>query len=236
MSFLKLKKEEQVIEIGPGLGALTIPVSKLLKKLTVIEIDKELCKKMENNHNFNNVIIFNENAINFNLFKIKKSRNSLFRIFGNLPYNVSIPIIFSLFKHHNDIQDMHFMLQKEVVLRLVATLGSKFYNRLTVISQFYFNIKILKNISPNSFKPIPKVDSCFVSFKKKNDNLHSKYDINTLSFITKVAFNQRRKTICNSLSSLFPKKKLIKLGINPLLRAQNLSISQYCLLSKYLNF
>ncbi|WP_367681192.1 16S rRNA (adenine(1518)-N(6)/adenine(1519)-N(6))-dimethyltransferase RsmA [Buchnera aphidicola] len=236
MSFLKIKKEEQIIEIGPGLGALTIPVSKLLKKMIVIEIDKELCKKMENNRKLNNVIIFNENAINFNFVKIKKNRDSLLRIFGNLPYNVSIPIIFSLFKHHHIIQDMHFMLQKEVVLRLVATLGSKFYNRLTVVSQFYFKIKILENVSPNSFKPIPKVDSCFVSFKKKNDNLCSKYDVNTLSYITKVAFNQRRKTICNSLSSLFPKEKLIKLGINPLLRAQNLSISQYCLLSKHLNF
>jgi len=191
---------------------------------------------MKQNNEFNNVIVFNESAVNFNFLKLKKDRNNLFRIFGNLPYNVSIPIIFSLFNQYNYIQDMHFMLQKEVVLRLVATLGSKFYNRLTVISQFYFKIKILKNIFPNSFKPIPKVDSCFVSFKKKNNDLPSTYDVNALRYITKVAFNQRRKTICNSLSSLFSKKNLIKLGINPLLRAQNLSINQYCLLSKHLNF
>jgi len=231
---IKPKKTDYIVEIGPGKGALTLPLTNLTKNLFAIEIDTTLCKQLQKYKKLKTTKIFHSDVLSFNFFKIQK-KNKLIRIVGNLPYNISVPILFYLIKYKNVIKDMHFMLQKEVVEKLTAKVHSPFYNRLTVMLQLHFKIRLIKKVLPKSFSPIPKVDSCFISIKKtKNKEKKTFLRFPEFNKITKIAFEQRRKMIRNSLSSLFNKTILINLGIDPTLRAQNLSIKQYCLLSNYL--
>lgn len=226
------KKEEALVEIGPGLAALTVPVSELVDHLTVIEIDRDLASRLvENPFLQNKISVIEQDALNFDFNKLSDTLGQPLRVFGNLPYNISTPLMFHLFEYAPIITDMHFMLQKEVVTRLVAAPNSKSYGRLSVMAQYYCQIIPVLEVPPIAFKPAPKVDSAVVKLIPYKEKPYLVNDIKVLSRITTEAFNQRRKTIRNSLSNLFNSEQIAELGIDPNLRAENLTVQQYCLLA-----
>ena len=226
------KQGEALVEIGPGLAALTIPVSKLVDHLTVIEIDRDLASRLvENPFLQNKISVIEQDALNFDFNQLSDTLGLPLRVFGNLPYNISTPLMFHLFEYASIIIDMHFMLQKEVVTRLVAAPNSKDYGRLSVMAQYYCQIIPVLEVPPTSFKPAPKVDSAVVKLIPYKQKPYLVNDIKVLSRITTEAFNQRRKTIRNSLGNLFTAEQISELGIDPNLRAENLTVEQYCLLT-----
>ena len=226
------KQGEALVEIGPGLAALTVPVSKLVDHLTVIEIDRDLASRLvENPFLQNKISVIEQDALNFDFNQLSDTLGQPLRVFGNLPYNISTPLMFHLFEYAPIITDMHFMLQKEVVKRLVAAPNSKDYGRLSVMAQYYCQIIPVLEVPPTSFKPAPKVDSAVVKLIPYKQKPYLVNDIKVLSRITTEAFNQRRKTIRNSLGNLFTAEQISELGIDPNLRAENLTVEQYCLLT-----
>ena len=226
------KQGEALVEIGPGLAALTVPVSKLVDHLTVIEIDRDLASRLvENPFLQNKISVIEQDALNFDFNQLSDTLGQPLRVFGNLPYNISTPLMFHLFEYAPIITDMHFMLQKEVVKRLVAAPNSKDYGRLSVMAQYYCQIIPVLEVPPTSFKPAPKVDSAVVKLIPYKQKPYIVNDIKILSRITTEAFNQRRKTIRNSLGNLFTAEQIDELGIDPNLRAENLTVEQYCLLT-----
>lgn len=228
------KKTQTLLEIGPGLGALTKPICEFLNELIIIEIDPNILSFLKKCIFFYKLKIYCHDALDFNYKNIFYKKNQLIRIFGNLPYNISTSLIIYLFQNIDIIQDMNFMLQQEVAKRLVALPGEKLYGRLSIISQYYCNIKILLHIRPENFQPIPKVNSMFVNLTPHTHSPYFVYDINLLTSITKNAFQHRRKILRHSLRKIFSEKDLIQLEINPNLRAENISIIQYCQLANNL--
>lgn len=227
-------KKEMLVEIGPGLAALTKPMCQLLEELVVVEVDPNLLNLLKKHVFYSKLIVFCQDALTFNYLNLFYKKNQLMRIFGNLPYNISTSLIIYLFKQIEVIQDMNFMLQKEVAERLVALPGKKLYGRLSIIAQYYCTIEILLKVAPENFRPIPKVCSMFVSLTPHEKSPYFVNDINILSNITNIAFRNRRKILRHSLRSLFSKETLIKLKVDPKERAENISISQYCRLANYL--
>ncbi|OCG40031.1 16S rRNA (adenine(1518)-N(6)/adenine(1519)-N(6))-dimethyltransferase RsmA [Gilliamella sp. Bif1-4] len=232
VSAIQPKKDQALVEIGPGLAALTIPISKHIDHLTVIEIDRDLASRLIENPFLNNKLtVIEQDALIFDFNQLADQLGKSLRVFGNLPYNISTPLMFHLFEHVNIITDMHFMLQKEVVTRLVASPNSKHYGRLSVMAQYYCQIIPVLEVPPTSFKPAPKVDSAVVKLVPYKEKPYLVNDIKILSRVTTEAFNQRRKTIRNSLSNLFTVEQLNELNIDPNLRAENLTVQQYCQLA-----
>ena len=223
------KPDQALVEIGPGLAALTIPVSKHVDHLTVVEIDRDLASRLiENPFLKDKVTVIEQDALTFDFNQLSEQLGKPLRVFGNLPYNISTPLMFHLFEFANTITDMHFMLQKEVVTRLVAAPNSKDYGRLSVMAQYYCQIIPVLEVPPTSFKPAPKVDSAVVKLIPYQQKPYPVNDVKILSRVTTEAFNQRRKTIRNSLSNMFTAEQLVQLNIDPNLRAENLTVEQYC--------
>ncbi|WP_343152948.1 16S rRNA (adenine(1518)-N(6)/adenine(1519)-N(6))-dimethyltransferase RsmA [Buchnera aphidicola] len=231
---LNPKSGEVLLEIGPGFGSLTFPILKRIDKLYAVEIDKNLSEKLKNFFSPEKLTIFSENIIKFNFLKFYKKKAKRIRIFGNLPYNISVFLMIKLLKFSYLIEDMHFMFQKEVADRIQANPSEKSYGKLSIIIQYFFKVTLLLDISKESFSPIPKVNSSFIRLQPHVCSPYHVKDITMLSYVTNVAFSQRRKIVKHSLSKLFSEKKLCDLGINPLLRAENISISEYCRLTEYL--
>ncbi|WP_114192691.1 16S rRNA (adenine(1518)-N(6)/adenine(1519)-N(6))-dimethyltransferase RsmA [Edaphovirga cremea] len=227
---------ESVVEIGPGLGALTLPVAAKMDRMTVIELDRDLAARLETHPQLQNKLtIHQQDAMKFNFAQLAEQEGQALRVFGNLPYNISTPLMFHLFSYTQAIRDMHFMLQKEVVNRLVAGHNSKTYGRLTVMAQYYCNVIPVLEVPPTAFTPVPKVDSAVVRLVPHTTLPHPVGDVRVLSRITTQAFNQRRKTVRNSLGNLFSVEQLIELGIDPTMRAENISVAQYCKLANWLS-
>ncbi|WP_130833972.1 16S rRNA (adenine(1518)-N(6)/adenine(1519)-N(6))-dimethyltransferase RsmA [[Erwinia] mediterraneensis] len=229
------QRGEALVEIGPGLGALTEPVGERLDTLTVVELDRDLAARLQT-HPFlgPKLTIFQQDAMTFDFARLAQERGQPLRVFGNLPYNISTPLMFHLFSYTGSIKDMHFMLQKEVVNRLVAGPGSKAYGRLTVMAQYYCQVIPVLEVPPESFTPPPKVDSAVVRLVPFEQPPYPVSDIRILSRITTEAFGKRRKTLRNSLGHLFSAEVLDELGIDATLRAENVSVMQYCQLANWL--
>ena len=226
------KADQALVEIGPGLAALTVPVSKYVDHLTVVEIDRDLASRLIDNPLLNNKLtVIEQDALTFDFNELKQQLGKPLRVFGNLPYNISTPLMFHLFEYANIITDMHFMLQKEVVTRLVAAPNSKDYGRLSVMAQYFCQIIPVLEVPPTSFKPAPKVDSAVVKLIPYKEKPYQVNDVKILSRVTTEAFNQRRKTIRNSLSNMFTVEQLVELNIDPNLRAENITVQQYCQLA-----
>lgn len=227
---------EALVEIGPGLGALTEPVGERLDALTVVELDRDLAARLQT-HPFlgPKLTIFQQDAMSFDFAALAKEKGQPLRVFGNLPYNISTPLMFHLFSYTGAIKDMHFMLQKEVVNRLVAGPDSKAYGRLSVMAQYYCQIIPVLEVPPHSFTPPPKVDSAVVRLVPFSEPPHAVSDIRVLSRITTEAFGKRRKTLRNSLGHLFEAGVLEELGIDAGLRAENVTVAQYCQLANWLS-
>lgn len=235
VSAINPRKGEALVEIGPGLAALTEPVGERLDKLTVIELDRDLAARLKT-HPFlgPKLTIYQQDAMTMDFGELSRQEGQPLRVFGNLPYNISTPLMFHLFSYTDAIKDMHFMLQKEVVNRLVAGPNSKAYGRLSVMAQYYCQIIPVLEVPPGSFTPPPKVDSAVVRLVPHAELPHPVKELRILSRLTTEAFNQRRKTIRNSLGNLFSLEVLTELGIDPALRAENVSVAQYCQMANYL--
>ncbi|MDG2958716.1 16S rRNA (adenine(1518)-N(6)/adenine(1519)-N(6))-dimethyltransferase RsmA [Exercitatus varius] len=230
-----------LVEIGPGLGALTEPVADQLDRLTVVELDRDLAERLRHHpflHQKLNVI--ETDAMQFDFGKLYEEQNLAgqglkLRVFGNLPYNISTPLIFHLLQFHDKIQDMHFMLQKEVVKRLCAAPNSKAYGRLTIMTQYFCRVMPVLEVPPTAFKPAPKVDSAVVRLIPHKELPYPAKDLYWLNRVTSQAFNQRRKTLRNALSTLFSPENLTALGVNLTARAENLTIADYVRLANWLH-
>ncbi len=232
------QKDQFVLEIGPGLGALTEPVADLVDHLTVVELDRDLAERLRHHPFLNSKLtVIEQDALRFDFrtyFDSLELNGKVVKVFGNLPYNISTPLMFHLFKFHDLIQDMHFMLQKEVVKRLCAAPNSKAYGRLTIMAQYYCQVMPVLEVPPTAFKPAPKVDSAVVRLVPYKTLPHPVKDIYWLNRVTTQAFNQRRKTLRNALSTLFNAEQLEALGVDLNARAENLSLADYARLANWL--
>lgn len=231
VQLLRPQNTQNLVEIGPGLGALTDPVCDVVDRLHVIEIDRDLAKRLRH-HPFHGdkLTIFEQDALKTDFHVLRENcafPDKKLRVYGNLPYNISTPLIFHLFDHLHDIEDMHFMLQKEVVDRLAAAPGSKDYGRLSVMAQYYCAVVPVLDVPPHSFKPAPKVMSAVVRLTPHPHPPVLVSSVKVLNLVCTHAFGQRRKTIRNSLSELITSEQLDALGINPSARAETLSLSQF---------
>ena len=228
-----INSETEIIEIGPGTGNLTdYLIKKNPKKIFAIEKDKELSKNLLNKY-FGKVEIINEDILKFFNYKIF-NKNTI--IIGNLPYNISSQILVKFILDNNfSFKALIFMFQKEMANRILAKVNSKDYGRLSILSNWRFQIQKLFDIKPSSFSPRPKVESSLLLFRDKIQRFHFK-DSKNLEKITRILFNQRRKKIRKSINYIFKNnmKILNELNINLDLRPQNLDIRTYCdLVSKY---
>ena len=222
-------KNDEVIEIGPGDGVMTKSIINKVKKMILIEKDCALIDNLKSSfREHKNSLILNNDILKYNL----DSLNRPVRVVGNLPYNISTEIIFKMC-NCNKIIDIHFMLQKEVVDRIVAKSSSKIYGRLSIMTQAYFNVKKLFDISENVFSPKPKVKSSFVRLSAKKYPFYSKNHENIFYDIVKSAFEGRRKMIKTSLKSYLNVSDFNNINLEPNLRAENLTVNDYILISDY---
>ncbi|MEZ8966541.1 16S rRNA (adenine(1518)-N(6)/adenine(1519)-N(6))-dimethyltransferase RsmA [Vibrio breoganii] len=234
VSSINPRPGQNLVEIGPGLGAITEPVGKLVDKLTVIELDRDLAERLRNHPDLSEKLTIHEgDAMRFDFTQLVKPNNKL-RIFGNLPYNISTPLMFHLFEFHKDIEDMHFMLQKEVVNRLAAGPGSKTYGRLTVMAQYFCKVMPVLEVPPTAFVPPPKVDSAVIRLMPYETLPYPAKDLKWLDRVCREGFNQRRKTIRNCYKSLVSAEVMEQLGINPGMRPENLTLEQFVDMANWL--
>ena len=228
---------ENLVEIGPGLGALTEPVVERAEKLSVVELDRDLVKRLSS-HPFlaPHLTIYEADALSFDFSQLITSENSdqPLRIFGNLPYNISTPLIFHLLTFKDKVKDMHFMLQKEVVERMAASPDCKAYGRLSIMTQYQCQVIPVMEIGPEHFTPAPKVDSAIVRLIPHDDIKKPVKDIKALNTVCLAAFNQRRKTIRNGFKKLITVEQLASLNIDANLRPENLTIDNYITLANFI--
>ncbi|AZP36247.1 Ribosomal RNA small subunit methyltransferase A [Candidatus Annandia adelgestsuga] len=237
IKYLNFNFNDLVLEIGPGLGSLTFNIVKKINKLYAIEIDKNIVNFLNNNYIIRKkVILITQNAIYLNLKKLfLKNNQNLFKIIGNLPYNVSTKIILNLVINYiYNIKNMYFMIQKELAERIMAKNNTKKYGRLSIIMQYYCKIYKLMEILPKNFKPIPKVNSYFIKLVPHKIIFLNILNINMIKYITNKSFNNRRKILNNNIKFLFNNKELLNLNINLNSRAENISVKKYYKLSNLL--
>lgn len=227
--YINPSKKDFIIEIGPGDGAMTKSFVGKVNKLFLIEKDRSLMNELGtiicNNPQYQ---IIYEDILKYDLTTLNQS----VRIVGNLPYNISTEIIFKMC-HCKHLIDMHFMLQREVVDRIVAESGSKVYGRLSIMAQAYFKIEKLFNISENVFYPKPKVKSSFIRLLPKKYAFNNKNHENNFYNVVKAAFEGRRKMIKKSLIEYLSEKEFNSMKINPNLRAEDLSVNDYIYISEH---
>ena len=238
LSVINPQMMDCLIEIGPGLGALTFPLLSHVKNLHVVELDRDFIPTLQSKSyqlKLGNLIIHQANALKFD-FKQLYDRNNPLRLVGNLPYNISTPLLFRLLQYDTEIiKDFHFMLQQEVVDRIIAKPGTKAYGRLSVMIQHQCHIDALFSVGPENFYPPPQVNSAFIRiipykilpFPVKNSQI--------LSNVVSAAFNQRRKTLRNSLQSFLSIEQLQCLNIHPTQRAEELSVEAYVRMANLLS-
>ena len=214
------KADQQLLEIGPGRGALTNHLAKIVPDMHAVELDRDLIEELTKL----NINLYNQDILKFEFNKFKN-----LRIVGNIPYNISSPLIFHLIDNLDYIHDIYLLLQKELAMRLCAEPKNKSYGRITVMVQYYCEITDLFDVPGEAFRPIPKVTSTFVKITPRR-NL-PECNLAKLQAISTAAFNQRRKTLQNSLKSYFGRDELLKAGIDPQVRAEQLSVAEFVRLS-----
>jgi 16S rRNA (adenine1518-N6/adenine1519-N6)-dimethyltransferase len=235
-----------MIEIGPGLGALTSPLLSRLERLNVIELDRDIIPKLVSSciagdaANIDKLTVHEIDVLKFDFAAFHSQQASArgpgsekkLRIVGNLPYNISTPILFHLLKYRYLIQDMFFMLQKEVVDRIVSAPGNKLYGRLSVMLQTYCTVQALFQVPPSAFEPAPKVDSAILHLQPS-----SQYDDQIENFsdyekLVRQAFSQRRKTLKNTLKNICSSEMIEQAGLSATQRAEELSVADFVALYK----
>lgn len=229
VSVIRPESTDNMVEIGPGLGALTRPLLKILNQLHVVEIDRDIIARLKTDYPQDKITIHEGDALAFDFATL----GAPLRIVGNLPYNISSPLLFHFAEYAERITDMHFMLQNEVVERMVAAHSTPAYGRLSVMLQYRFFMEKLLDVPPESFRPAPKVDSAIVrmiplpaaQILVRNETL--------FTAIVAAAFGQRRKTLRNTLRSYLQESEFATLDIDPQLRAENLSVADFVRVANY---
>ncbi len=222
-----------MVEIGPGLGALTFPVMEQVEHLNVVELDRDLVQRFEEDQLLQRKLtVYQADAMKFDFAQLVADDKKM-KLFGNLPYNISTPLLFHLFNFCDHISDMHFMLQKEVVDRMCAEPGSKAFGKLSVMTQYYCDAEPVVAVDPNCFTPPPKVVSAVVRLVPKTQR--ADVDTKILERVAGAAFNQRRKTIRNSLKDVLDASELEALGLDPKLRAEALSLADFIAIAQFVS-
>ncbi|MFC2506088.1 MAG: 16S rRNA (adenine(1518)-N(6)/adenine(1519)-N(6))-dimethyltransferase RsmA [Kingella sp. (in: b-proteobacteria)] len=222
--------DDIVIEIGPGLAAITEPLTRKLNQLHVCEIDRDIIQFLKKQPFANKLVIHDGDVLQFDFRSIVGKK----KIVGNLPYNISTPLLFRLSEVADDVIDMHFMLQKEVVERMVALPKTNDYGRLSVMLQYFFDMEMLIEVPPESFDPAPKVDSAVVRMIPQLNRIGMAENFKHFSDLVRDAFHQRRKTIRNNLKGIASDDDLQTVGIQPQQRAEEIAPELYVKLSNYL--
>ncbi len=229
VSAISPRKTDNILEIGPGLGALTKPLLNKVDRLEVVELDRDLIAQLKQlNSQEKNVIVHQDDALKFDFTAPDNPR----RIVGNLPYNISTPLIFHLLDQLSSIIDMHFMLQKEVVNRICAPSGSRNFGRLSAMVQSKCVAQQLMDVPANSFSPAPKVTSAFVRLTPHEQRLFSPDLENTFKVVVQKCFSQPRKTLSNNLKDAISHDQMTMIGIDPSIRPQQLTLDNLVALSK----
>ena len=223
---IRPQPDDLMVEIGPGLGALTTPLAKTLKQLHVIELDRDIVKvlreKYEGHANVN-VVIHEGDALKFDFASLGPS----LRVVGNLPYNISTPLLFHLAAHIDSVRDIHAMLQREVVERMVAAPDTAAYGRLSVALQYRFDMEKVLAVGPDAFYPQPKVDSAVIRMLPRAAREPAAQDEALLAKIVTTAFSQRRKTLRNTLRNILEAADFDALNIDAGARAETLGVGDF---------
>ena len=237
---IRPKPEQHIVEIGPGLGAITEHLLATAGHLDVVELDRDLLPylRIAFASYGDNLSIHEADALQFDFSSLSKDNSNtpkeLLRIVGNLPYNISTPLIFHLLSYTDLIADMHFMLQKEVVLRLAAGAGTNNYGRLSIMAQYFCRVDNLFEVPPEAFDPRPKVDSAIVRMAPYTDLPHTANDFKHFESLVKSGFAQRRKTLRNNLKGIANDEQLQSLGIDPSIRPERLTVGDFVAISNLL--
>ena len=224
---------QALVEIGPGRGALTFALLERCRPLTVIELDRDLAARLRRTDGLA-VVEADVLEVDFAALSVAGDAGKL-RVVGNLPYNISSPLLFHFAAYAERITDMHFMLQNEVVERMVAEPSTPAYGRLSVMLQYRFVMEKLLDVPPESFRPSPKVDSAIVRMIPRPASEILVDNKKLFAAVVRTAFGQRRKTLRNTLRGYLDEMDFEKLGINPQLRAENLAVADFIKVANYLN-
>ena len=217
------RSDDLMVEIGPGLGALTRPLAARLEHLHVVELDRDIAARLRTEFPAARVTVHEGDALRFEFGAL----GTRLRVVGNLPYNISTPLLFHLARYGDAIQDMHVMLQKEVVERMIATPSTAEYGRLSVMLQYRFDMERVLDVAAGSFRPAPKVESAVVRMAPHGKLPHPARDERRLGKVVAAAFAQRRKTLRNALKGYFRAADFERLGVDAGLRAQDLGIAEF---------
>ncbi|WP_373019465.1 16S rRNA (adenine(1518)-N(6)/adenine(1519)-N(6))-dimethyltransferase RsmA [Thiomicrorhabdus sp.] len=225
---IRPKADDHMVEIGPGEAALTAPLLDVVRKLDIIEIDSDLIapltRRFSSNPAFN---LHHTDALAFDYATLLSEGEQILRVVGNLPYNISSPLLFHLLNYAEHIRDMHFMLQKEVVDRITAQPGIKAYGRLSVMLQYACETEYLFTVGPENFTPPPKVDSAIVRLVPYQTKPFIADDEKQFADVVKQAFSQKRKTLRNTLKGWLDAEQIESCGIEPSARAESLTVEQF---------
>lgn len=225
------RPEDHLVEIGPGLGVLTRALLARIPRLEAVELDRDIIPKLAKScAELGELFIHSADALKFDFNALAVDGRPL-RVVGNLPYNISTPLLFHLLESRALIRDMHFMLQKEVVDRLAAAPGGKDYGRLSVMMQYHCAVTPLFDVPPEAFDPPPKVDSAVVRLVPYAQPPVSVRDVGMLEQVVARAFSQRRKTLRNTLKEVMSAEAMEALGIDPTRRAETLSLAEFAVLA-----
>ncbi|WP_296269940.1 16S rRNA (adenine(1518)-N(6)/adenine(1519)-N(6))-dimethyltransferase RsmA [Pseudomonas sp. UBA6323] len=231
---IRAKDDERLLEIGPGQGAITEGLLGSGAQLDVIELDLDLIPILQGKFGDNPRFRLNQgDALKFDFARLEAAPRSL-RVVGNLPYNISTPLIFHLLDNAPLIRDMHFMLQKEVVERMAAGPGGGDWGRLSIMVQYHCRVEHLFNVGPGAFNPPPKVDSAIVRLVPHETLPHPAKDHRLLERVVREAFNQRRKTLRNTLKQLLPAEAIEAAGVDGSLRPEQLDLAAFVRLADQL--
>lgn len=224
------RPDDAMVEIGPGLGALTGPLLARLNHLHVIEIDRDIVARLREHGPTEKLTIHEGDALKFDFAAVGQN----LRIVGNLPYNISTPLLFHLARYSTGVRDLTLMLQREVVERMCAAPGGKDYGRLSVMLQAKFACERLFIVKPGAFRPAPKVDSAIVRCIPLKAHAPHIADQQRFAQVVAAAFAQRRKKLRNALMGMVTEQQLRDLGIDPALRPERLSVAQFCAIANAL--
>ncbi|MCY1349100.1 Ribosomal RNA small subunit methyltransferase A [compost metagenome] len=228
------REGQHLVEIGPGQGALTEGLVDSGARLDVIELDLDLIPQLKWRFGLKpNFALHQGDALKFDFATLPAAGEKL-RVVGNLPYNISTPLIFHLLEHAGVIQDMHFMLQKEVVERLAAEPGGGDWGRLSIMVQYFCRVDYLFTVGPGAFNPPPKVESAIVRLVPYDEPPHPARDHRLLERVVREAFNMRRKTLRNTLKGLLSSEDIEAVGVDPTLRPEQLDVAAFVRLANCL--
>ena len=220
---------DRMVEIGPGLGALTRPLSQVIRPLHVVEIDRDIVARLRETFSAEALVIHEGDALEFDFAALGPD----LRVVGNLPYHISSPLLFRFADVASALTDVHVMLQAEVVDRMTAPPGASEYGRLSVMLQYYFDMEKMLDVPAEAFKPQPQVESAVVRMAPRREPAQRAVDEKLLSETVALAFSQRRKTLRNTLGRALSAKDFESLGIDPQARAQTLSVDDFVRIANY---